>query len=76
MSTSATRQAKPTIAPVPRLALTIEQTCEALGVSWDTWHEHIAGEIRIVRLGRRQLVPVSEIQRWLDTRSETALERR
>jgi hypothetical protein len=49
----------------PRLALTIEQACEALGVSWPTWHEHIAPQIRMVYIGRRKLVPVRELERWL-----------
>jgi excisionase family DNA binding protein len=54
-----------TVAPVPRTALSIEEACASLGVSWDTWTAHIAPDIRIVRLGRRQLVPVAELQRWL-----------
>jgi excisionase family DNA binding protein len=54
------------VAAVPRTALSIEEACASLGVSWDTWNEHIAPEIRIVRLGRRQLIPVAELQRWLE----------
>ena len=34
---------------VPRLALCVEEACEALGVSWDFWAEHIAPEIRMVQ---------------------------
>ena len=62
------------VSPVPRTALSIEEACASLGVSWDTWNEHIAPEIRIVRLGRRQLVPVVEIQRWLDKNGLRAVE--
>jgi hypothetical protein len=51
---------------VPRLALSIEESCESIGVGWDLWNEHIAPEIKTVRVGRRKLVPVSELQRWLD----------
>jgi hypothetical protein len=58
---------------VPRLALSIEEACEALGVSWATWHEHIAPEVRIVRRGRRKLVAVTELQRWLDESAERVL---
>lgn len=61
------------VAAVPRLALSVEEACGALGVSWDFWKEHIAPEVRIVRAGRRQLVAVSELQRWLDANSELAL---
>ena len=54
----------------PALALGVEQACDALGVSWDTWKEHIAPDVRIVRIGRRKLIAVSELQRWLDDHGE------
>jgi excisionase family DNA binding protein len=58
--------AAPTVlAAVPRLALTVAEACQALNVSWDTWHEHIAPYVRMVRIGRRKLVPVAELERWL-----------
>ena len=60
-----------TVKPVtPALALSVERACAALGVSWDTWKAHIEPDVRIVRIGRRKLVPVSEIQRWLDAHAE------
>jgi hypothetical protein len=62
-----------TLSPEPRtpaLALTIEQACAALGVSWDFWSEHIASDVRIVRVGRRKIVPVAELERWLADHAE------
>jgi len=59
---------KPT---TPALALTVEQACAALSVSWKTWDAHIAPDVRIVRVGRRKLIAVTELQRWLDDRGET-----
>jgi len=56
--------------PTPALALSIEEACAALGVSWDTWREHIEPDVRIVRLGRRKLVPVTALQAWLDEHAE------
>jgi hypothetical protein len=56
--------------PTPALALSVEQACAALGVSWDTWRASIEPDVRIVRLGRRKIVPVSELQRWLDAHAE------
>jgi excisionase family DNA binding protein len=55
----------------PTLALSVEQACEALGVSWDTWRAHIEPDVRLVRLGRRKLIPVSELRAWLDRHAES-----
>ena len=52
------------------LALNVEEACAALGVSWDFWAEHIAPEVRVVRRGRRKLVAVSELERWLERNAE------
>ena len=64
------------VAAVPRLSLDIQEACAAIGVSWDTWHQHIEPNVRIVRVGKRKIVPVTEIQRWLSENAETTLERR
>ena len=61
------------VAAVPRLALSVEEACAALGVSWDFWSEHVAPELRIVRRGRRKLVAVAELERWLAENGEQLL---
>lgn len=58
---------------LPRLALSISEACDALGISHDFWTEHVAAEVRIVRRGRRKLVAVEELRRWLDANAERAL---
>jgi hypothetical protein len=55
------------------LAVDVDGACRMLGVSWDFWHEHIAPDVRIVRKGRRKLVPVAELERWLDENAVAAL---
>jgi excisionase family DNA binding protein len=55
---------------VPKLALSIKEACAALGITWDLWREHVEPEVRLVRLGRRRLVPVAELQRWLAEHAE------
>jgi len=59
--------------PPPRTALTINEACESLGVGWDLFHESIEPELRVVRIGRRKLIPVSELQAWLDRNAEKML---
>lgn len=53
-------------APVARLAFGMEDAAEAIGVSADFFAEHIKPDLRITRRGRRQLVTVRELERWLE----------
>lgn len=64
------------IAGVPRLAVNVKEACSSLGVSWDVWKEHIEPDVKLVRIGSRKLVPLSELQRWLDNNATTVLERK
>ena len=59
---------------VPRLALSVTEACEALGVSWDFWREHVEPNVRVVRRGRRKIVAVDELVRWLEHEAEAALD--
>jgi excisionase family DNA binding protein len=49
-----------------RLALSPDEAAAALGVSRDYFDEHVIAELRIVRRGRRILVALAELERWLD----------
>ncbi len=55
---------------VPRLALTPDEAAESLGVSRDFFDEWVKHEIRLVRRGRRRLIPVAELEAWLDREAE------
>lgn len=59
--------------PPPRLALTVAEACESLGVSHDFWTAHVAPEIPVVRRGSRKLIAVSQLQAWLERNSERVL---
>lgn len=59
-----------------RLALSPDEAATALGVSRDFLDEHVMPELRIVRRGRRRLVPVRELERWLDEEACRVLDRR
>jgi excisionase family DNA binding protein len=73
MSAPASRvERKP--AEVPRLALGPDEAAAALGVSRDYLDEHIGSELRWVRRGRRKLVAVAELERWLERSAARTLE--
>ena len=61
------------LAPIPRLALTREEAAAALGMSLDSFERHVQPTIGLVRLGRMRLVPVREIDRWLNEQAERTL---
>jgi excisionase family DNA binding protein len=61
------------LAPIPRLALTREEAAVALGMSLDSFERHVQPTLRLVRLGRMRLVPVQEIERWLEENAERAV---
>jgi excisionase family DNA binding protein len=50
---------------LPRLALSVDEAAATLGVSRDYFDEHIRHDLRVVRRGRKILVPVGELERWL-----------
>ena len=60
-------------ASVPRLALTRAEAAASLGVSEDYFDRHIVPTLPMCRLGRRCLVPVAEIDRWLKANATRAL---
>lgn len=51
------------------LALSPEEAAQALGVSRSTIYRTVLPEIRVVALGRRTLIPVKELEAWLDKRA-------
>ena len=59
-------------ASAPVLALSVEQACEALHVSWKAWREHVEPDLAIVRVGRCKRVAVAELERWLAENGERA----
>ena len=59
--------------PTQRLALSPTEAAAALGVSRDFLDQHVLPELRIIRRGRRRLIPVRELDRWLDQHAATPL---
>jgi hypothetical protein len=57
--------AKKLPATVPRIALTPPEAAAAIGVGPDFFEANVAPELRLIRRGRKRLVPVSELERWV-----------
>jgi excisionase family DNA binding protein len=53
---------------VERIALTIQETAESLGISDKTVRQLIdSGQLRCIRAGTRVVIPVVAINEWVDT---------
>lgn len=61
------RPAKGRTPGLPRLSVSPDEAAEMLGVSRDYLDEHILCELRSVRRGRRVLIALSELERWLNS---------
>ncbi len=65
---------KPVVKPeVPQLALSRSEAADALGVSVDFLEQHVLHDLRMVRRGRRCLIPLAELQRWIDNNANHTL---
>jgi hypothetical protein len=67
-SAVSTRQAPTsanTVVLATRLALSVTEAAQALGVSVDFFAEHVAPELRWCRRGRKKLVATSELEKWI-----------
>lgn len=49
-----------------RLAVSVAEAAELIGCSEEHFRRHVLHELRIVRSGRLRLVPVTELEAWLD----------
>ena len=65
--------AKKLAASIPRIALTPPEAAAAIGVGPDFFDANVAPELRLVRRGRKRLVPVSELERWTTENAERTL---
>jgi excisionase family DNA binding protein len=68
------QRATPAAAVPGRLAYSKREAADALGVSVDFLEQHVMHELRVVRRGRRRLIPVRELERWLDENAARVLD--
>jgi excisionase family DNA binding protein len=60
----------PLDAPIPRVALTPSEAAAALGVGLTFFDAEVAPEVRVIRRGRKRLIPLAELQRWAEATAE------
>jgi len=65
--------AKKLPASIPRIALTPSEAAAAIGVGPDFFDANVAPELRLIRRGRKRLVPVGELERWISENAEYVL---
>jgi hypothetical protein len=56
------------------LALTKTQAAETLSMSVDTFERHVMADLKVVRVGRKVLVPVRECERWIEENAARTIE--
>lgn len=54
----------------PLVTYTQREAAAAVGCSVRFFREHVLPELRVIRRGRRTLIPVREIERWADEAAE------
>lgn len=60
--------------PYPRVALEPNEAANSLGVKLTFFKEHIAPDLRVVRIGAKRLYPVRELERWVEDQAEQVID--
>jgi hypothetical protein len=60
-----------------RLALTREESAASLGISLDSFERYVQPDLKLIRPdgSRLRLVPVAELERWVQENATATLER-
>jgi hypothetical protein len=56
-----------------QLAYGVQDAAKLLGISWDSFHDHVAPHVKWVRLGRKKIVSRKELERFLRENEELTL---
>lgn len=54
-----------------RKAHSITEAAALLGVSRPFFRKHVLPELKVARVGRRSLIPTTELDAWLDRSAES-----
>jgi excisionase family DNA binding protein len=62
------------LAPVPRYTLTRREAAASLGVSLNHFERKIQPELKVVISGQLILIPVTELERWVQRHAHQLME--
>jgi|GraSoiStandDraft_24_1057298.scaffolds.fasta_scaffold670745_2 excisionase family DNA binding protein len=62
------------IQPVPRYTLTRREAAAALGISLNHFERKVQPELKVVTSGQLILIPVSELERWVQRHARFLVE--
>ena len=68
------RATKRPISPVPRLTLSRREAAAALGMSVNHFARHVQPELKVVTSGQLVLIPVNELERWVQRHARQLVE--
>jgi hypothetical protein len=57
----------------PRLALSKSEAAASLSMSVDSFERYVQPDLKLIRQGRLVVVPVRELERWLEQNAEKTL---
>jgi hypothetical protein len=57
---------------VSEFAVTVPEAARRLSMSRDSFDRYVRHEVRVIRKGRMVLVPVSELEKWVDLNAARA----
>ena len=60
--------------PGPRLALTPTEAAASIGVGRSFFYEHVLPDLRVIRIGRKRLIPVRELEIWTERQAARILD--
>ena len=62
------------MAPVPRYTLTRREAAASLGISINHFERKVQPELKVVLSGQLVLIPVVELERWVQNHSHALVE--
>jgi hypothetical protein len=59
--------------PPARVTIGIQEAADSLGISRNEFTKEVLPRLRVVKVGKRKLIPVRELEKWADTHAARPL---